>query len=271
FDLLLSQSFDFYLPGILPNSIIYIQSAVMARSRIASSFDLVVNGITIGTQNINAAPEGTYTLKGRTDISVFDINSSLLSMPDNKLILELNYDKPTEDNRSAGYLNYFTILCERQLKLYTNYTFFRSPKAVSNPYVTYELLPQGKNVHIWEISDPLVPRIIEYELLDEKIKFGAKGGQIVEYVVFNKEELPAPAFSGKINNQNLAGTTPPELLIVTHSDFLSEADRLADFRETNDGLSVKVVTVEQIYNEFSSGSQDVTAIRDYVKYLYEMA
>ena len=59
-----------------------------------------------------------------------------------------------------------------------------------------------------------------------------------------------------------------DYLIVSHPTFLEQANRLATFHETK-GLNVEVVSPQQIYNEFSSGSQDVSAIRDFAKMLYE--
>jgi hypothetical protein len=43
---------------------------------------------------------------------------------------------------------------------------------------------------------------------------------------------------------------------------------LADFHRSNSGLVVRVVTLEKIYHEFSSGKQDVAAIRNLIKYVY---
>ena len=68
--------------------------------------------------------------------------------------------------------------------------------------------------------------------------------------------------------QNLHGLSVPDLLIVTHSLFLDQALQLAAFRSQHDEIEVAVVTTDEVYNEFSSGRQDVTAIRDLVKYLY---
>ena len=59
------------------------------------------------------------------------------------------------------------------------------------------------------------------------------------------------------------------MLIVTHPDFLSEANRLADHHRLADGMTVVVATNQEIYNEFSSGSPDVSAIRNFVKMLYQ--
>ncbi|MEQ9288076.1 MAG: C25 family cysteine peptidase, partial [Cyclobacteriaceae bacterium] len=37
----------------------------------------------------------------------------------------------------------------------------------------------------------------------------------------------------------------------------------------NDGLSVAVVTTNQVYNEFSSGRQDISAIRNFIRYVWQ--
>ena len=55
---------------------------------------------------------------------------------------------------------------------------------------------------------------------------------------------------------------------MTHKSLLDQANQLADFHRQR-GLSVTVSSTEQIFDEFSSGSQDVTAIRDYAKLLYD--
>ncbi|MGB1502065.1 MAG: type IX secretion system sortase PorU, partial [Flavobacteriaceae bacterium] len=38
----------------------------------------------------------------------------------------------------------------------------------------------------------------------------------------------------------------------------------------NSGLTAKVVNLDEIYNEFSSGSRDITGIRDFIKHVYEL-
>lgn len=74
-------------------------------------------------------------------------------------------------------------------------------------------------------------------------------------------------YVGRVENQNLRALKDIDYAIVTHPDFLSEAARLANFRKQNDGINVAVVTTQQVYNEFSSGAQDVSAIRDFFKHL----
>jgi hypothetical protein len=61
------------------------------------------------------------------------------------------------------------------------------------------------------------------------------------------------------------------MIIITHPDFLQQADLLGEFHRTKDNLSVLVVTTHQVYNEFSSGAPDVSAIRDFARMLYRKA
>jgi hypothetical protein len=50
---------------------------------------------------------------------------------------------------------------------------------------------------------------------------------------------------------------------------MEQAVRLATMHNQDDDLSTAIVTPEAIYNEFSSGSQDVSAIRDFMKMFYD--
>ena len=96
-----------------------------------------------------------------------------------------------------------------------------------------------------------------------------------EFVVLNLDyDYPRPIIDsgekgvGMISNQNLHGMNPPNYIIIAPDAFKSQADRLADFHRNHNGLRVEVVSPEQIYNEFSSGTPDVTAIRDFLRYQY---
>lgn len=65
------------------------------------------------------------------------------------------------------------------------------------------------------------------------------------------------------------GARKDRLLIIAPPKFLNIADSLASAHKRYNGLGVSVVTPEQIYNEFSCGSPDPSAIRAFVKNTYE--
>ncbi len=89
-----------------------------------------------------------------------------------------------------------------------------------------------------------------------------------EFIVFNESAAYTEIdYAGKVANQNIRSLNNIDYVIVTHPNFLPEATRLANFRIQNDGVKVAVVTTDQIYNDFSSGAQDISAIRDFFKHL----
>ena len=92
-----------------------------------------------------------------------------------------------------------------------------------------------------------------------------------QFISFSGLLYYSPTLDGKIDNQNLHGLPQTDMVIVAHPDFMSAALRLAQFHRDHDKLTVQVVTPQQIYNEFSSGKQDVSAIRDFMKMFYDRA
>jgi hypothetical protein len=97
-----------------------------------------------------------------------------------------------------------------------------------------------------------------------------------EYVALNPSgNFPKPDITdtggelGIVENQDLHSTGSHQMLIVTHPLFQEAADSVAAFHRNKDNLQVVVATTRQVYNEFSSGAPDVSAIRDFAKMIYD--
>lgn len=82
-------------------------------------------------------------------------------------------------------------------------------------------------------------------------------------------KFPDAVICGEIANQNLHGDPVPEMVIITTADLVASAERLADLHRAHDGLDVKVIAQEKIFNEFSSGSRAAMGYRRYLKMLYD--
>ena len=61
------------------------------------------------------------------------------------------------------------------------------------------------------------------------------------------------------------------IIIPTSQKWLSQAERIKTLHETNDGLIVRIIPADELYNEFSSGTPDANAYRRYLKMLYDRA
>jgi hypothetical protein len=83
-----------------------------------------------------------------------------------------------------------------------------------------------------------------------------------EFTAFKSSAAFDPGFVGRIDNQDLSALKNVDYLMITQPAYMSQAQRLATFHESK--YKVQVVDVNQIYNEFSSGSKDITAIRDFI-------
>ena len=75
-------------------------------------------------------------------------------------------------------------------------------------------------------------------------------GGTFRFVSFDGTGLLKPVDEGGVSNQNIAGITPPDMVIIAHPAFWSAANKLAQHRRDHDKLTVEVIAPQTIYNEF---------------------
>ena len=85
--------------------------------------------------------------------------------------------------------------------------------------------------------------------------------------------FPTPQYVYHITNQDHHADTPVDMVIIipTSQKLLSEAERIKELHEKKDGLRVRIVPADELYNEFSSGTPDANAYRRYLKMFYDKA
>lgn len=258
--------FVFDTEGLRPNSEIVINSAVMARANQVSKFQISTAGQMIGEQSINPVTNQNYDFKGRDAENTFRFASSLLINP-NQIALKLTY--VANGNNGTGYLNYLNLNFQRILKLYGTQTIFQNLKSLQHPFTSFTIQEMTSEAKVWDISNPILPKLQEGILSSNQFSFTSATSTLRKFVVWKGQNFPLPIPLYSITNQNLHGLSVPNLVIVTPPAFRAQAQRLADFRESHDGLTVAVVSTEEVYNEFASGKRDITAIRDFMRMLYQ--
>ena len=267
-----AKDFVFEMPGIAPNTPATIEVSTLSFNSFDnnSTFDISVDGSAIGQQNFAGVTSYIYGLKGVDQLNNFEFNTSILGA-DNKVTVNLRFN-PSANLESTGYLDYLFLTVPRRLAMFDDQIQFRSVSSLSQPSSTFQISDFPDQARIWDISDPLHPKeqLFDFDAGSNRASFGAATDGLKEFIAFNGNYL-SPIFHGPIKNQNLHSGEVTDMVIISHPDFVMEAERLAAFRQDHDGLSVKVVTIGQVYNEFSSGAQDVTAIRDYMKHLYDQS
>jgi len=268
FDLIPEREFEFDIPGISSTGSTELVASVVGQAFGPAEFQLSLNGHDLGILPIETIPSGTYTLKGVNATDTFSVENQLLDLTIDQLRVTLNFQRNSTE-RSLGFLNFLFGVSERVLAVYDGQTQFRSRKSLNNSFSTFSVEGFRDDTRIWDITDSYNPISQIFDRLSTAGEFGFNSSTLREFIAFHEKETQAPIFDGKVPNQNLRGNGVSNLVIVTHPSLLNAAMRLANFRTAHDKLSVKVVTTEEVYNEFSSGRQDVTAIRDYMKFLYD--
>lgn len=254
------KNYEFNFPGLLTTDTARMRTVFGGRSDRTSTLRVTVNNNTweasVSGTNLGD-PESTYARE--MNITGFFIPGS------EKVVVNLLYPTTRQD-QSEGYLDFIDVQVRRNLALYGEQTAFRSLRAIGQAGITYEV-EGGANHVIWDITNPLLPVQPLKLNNDSKASINAPGG-LREYVVFDaSKKLNTPDAFGIVPNQNLHGMDVPEMVIV-YDDFKEAAERLAAHRRSNDGLSVTLVSLGQIMNEFGAGKREPAAIRDFARMLY---
>ncbi len=194
------------------------------------------------------------------------------TLPDSRSVLKLKFT-PTATT-SIGYLDYFEIKYQKQLKAFDDNLVFFSKDTSS--VIEYDLFGfNSTNIRVFDISDFSNVKLISNPLMQSGGEFRFQvseiSGKVSKYFAVANDKFKTPVNPVEITNQNLHGFSDGgKLIIIYHKNLKEQALRLKDHRENNSKLKISTIAVDvnEIYNEFSGGLLDITAIRDYIKYAY---
>jgi peptidase C25-like protein len=256
--------FDLEVNNVAPGLEVSLMVSAMAQSFNSSSMDLSLNDQEVGELSFSPIPNARYTVKGSETTKSFLFSSDQIT-PSSKLKFVFNRNGSSS---AIAYLNNFLLDIPSKTILENDQLSFRSIASLQNPISQFHLENLLNESKVWNVSNPVHPRNQEINLINDLGTFGDFSNDLQEYVLFNPSQVNLVDSYEAIENQNLHEISTPEFLIITTGLFQQSALRLADFRRINDGLSSEVINVNKIYNEFSSGRQDISAIRDFIRHLY---
>lgn len=264
-----TDSLPFYFPNIVKKEPVKCQ--VFAAGRKASGvqstyFKYGYNGRTLKSSYVQSCYD-TYVY-AEYNICNFDI---VAVSPNVRLTYSLN----SPSNVSEGYIDKICMTARAGL-IYSGkeQLHFRDSRSMSAQFAEFCLNSNGTDVRILDVTAPTSPEMVNVAKSGSVLTFTVEtNGMNKEFVAFDVKNLSAPIVSGNdlgsVDNQNLHGESVPDMLIVTYPDFWSQAEELAEMHRVQDGFDVKIVTPQQVYNEFSNGAPDVSAIRNYARFLYK--
>jgi len=260
-----TQTFSFNLGSSV--SSVYCTVSFAGSSANASLyclFSAAVNGNNIGTGTLNATPSSLDDVMSVTNVAgQVACNSSTATV-------SVNY-QPL-DPTGLGYLYYIEVNARPSLSMTGDQMNFRDWQSVGSGNVAnYQLQSANGNTSVWDVTYPQQPVIMNGSLSGSTYSFTQDASMLHEFAAMNSTNLYTPVYSGMVANQNLHGLGQSDFIIVTYPDFLAQAQQLAAYHQAHDNMRVAVATTAQVYNEFSSGAQDISAIRDFAKMFYDRA
>jgi len=261
YDFVTSYTFDFNFPHIIKTKKAYLRAVFASKAFSSNWFLISTNGRLQKTLHMPITGNSGYDVgKGGSTQFEFDPTADKISV---KTVFQRS------SSSSVGYLDYIDINVQRQLIFDGGQMEFRNIFSSGN--IARYHLQTSDDVVVWDVSHPLAPKRVKLQQTSGGITFNTNIASYKAFVVFDGSKFYSPEFVEEVGNQNLHAVKNIDYLIVAYPNFLSEARRLADFHRKKDGMVVYVTTPQKIYNEFSSGTHDITAIRDFVKHIYDQS
>ncbi|MCL4538376.1 MAG: type IX secretion system sortase PorU [Bacteroidetes bacterium] len=260
------------LYGLDPSRRIEYRVALISRSDYGTSnyFDIYENatGVTLGT-----VQGGTVNFNDDTGLFAYALPVKTYygtgNLPDDRSVLKIAYSATSAS--SVGYIDWVEIQYHRYFQSVGDVLNFYAPDTNATEY--YSVTGFSSNsVQVFDVSNfANVEKVSPDSVSNGAVYFGTRttSGTRRQFYAVGANGYLTVARISPVENSNLHGELAgADLIIVTAPQFKQQADELASWKQSHDGLKTLVATTTDIYNEFGCGMPDPTAIRDFLKYEY---
>lgn len=252
-----------FLSGLTAGDIFY---------RISVAHSASTQGQFVVTETDNALMTlPLYAVNGDYDAAYAITQTGVLqanSVRNSQSVLKFVYQNSTGSLSASGYIDYFEIHYPRTFNASGGELEFFSDPA-TNGVTQYTANGFSSEIFGFDVTDRAHPKLLANQ---------ANTGGIFSFKTVLSQNFPTRFFlSSNLKTPTLLQTDVANLhtdfpavdaIVVTDKDLLTSANEFKTYRESQNELSVGVVTTEQIYNEFNGGTQDPGAIRDFLAYMY---
>lgn len=179
-------------------------------------------------------------------------------------------------NASAlAWLNYIEITTPSELVMTGSYMGIRSlvNRNTTNP-VRFLLRNTTASTQIWDVTDLAAIQRMPTTMVDDQLAWvGTQADGVHEYIAVNTDgtKFVQAEVVGEVKNQNLHALSNIDYIIICPEGYEDVSEDLAKAHEAKQAITYAIVTDQQVYNEFSSGTPDATAYRWLMKMLYDRA
>jgi len=272
FDFETNKNFEFEFDNIITTKPIDLKVYTAAVSEIPTSMSLKVNNLDIDNFNYQSINDPILASEDYFNNQILVSNS----------LINVTLDYNNNGNPSSyAYLDYISIEATCGLSFNGSQLIFYNNEVENlNGVGKYVISNASSLDEVWNVKDISNITHKQNTNLDSNFSLKSYLGIGSKYIAFSRSQLLSPVSNstGVLVNQNLKNSIfisdnndfeDIDYLIVTSEEMLSQANRLAEINRNVNNLNVKVVDLKTIYNEFNSSNADISAIRNFVKYVYD--
>ncbi len=249
------------------NSTINFNLSGVDFSSVNSSLDLTLQGVTTVPHNvkvsINNIEVGTITGNNfNSMVKRFNFLTSVLREGANSLqLISLN---PSSSGDVTAFDSMKVNFARRYRAEQNRISFY-----VPNYKASYVENFTSPNIRVFDTTNPDAPVLISGLSVEQtggtyRVLLPANRGRVM-YAVADSGFSTAASVSKNLPSTLSTTANNGELVIITHKDFSAQAEEWATYRRAQ-GLSVKVVDIDDVFDEFNYGILNPDSIRSFLQY-----
>mgnify|MGYP001197364903 CR=1 FL=1 len=270
FDFESNKTFSFTFDNLIVSDPINFKVSAAATSEVSTSMSININGSNNSTLYFGSIGDPILASGANYNSEIYS-NSSAINV-------SLNYNN-SGNPASTAFLDYISLEATCDLIYEGEQLIFYNNNINSFPSVVEYQIGSNQNIYnIWDVSDTYNISEVSNSI-ENNFSFKSIFSSENKFIAFSESNLLTPTSESNsfIDNQNIKQTifsnsqgnpSAPDYVIIARQDMLLQAERLAQINREKNNLNVKVVELQKIYNEFGSGNQDISAIRNFIRYIY---
>lgn len=257
------KSFDvtFNVPDIdlTEEAIVYLNLAAVSNR--TSQSNIYINGDFYKSVSYGLASGHTAGVAGRATITYTPVGE--------RNNVSISYKGNSDVDKM--WVEQIVFCAYKKLTANDGIVYFRDPRTSTPDIYRYDIQGGDSKMIVWDITHPTNTQQIPTQTTGDGISFRRNPVEMEEFVAFDPQsnKFVKAEFVENVKNQDLHACKGYDAIIITPQEFISEAQRLAALHEEHDNISSLIVTPTEIFNEFSSGTPDASAIRWFLKMFYD--
>ncbi|MCR5050442.1 MAG: type IX secretion system sortase PorU, partial [Paludibacteraceae bacterium] len=262
-----TRTFSFATPNAIEGRQSMLTASLAAKSTKRSTFYVKLNSKTEMDSTSEIPADKPWIMANTCTISMTSSSKT------NQQQVAITYHDSVVS--SLGWLDYIELVTPCLLTMNGDWMGIRTDvNYKSSEPVRFHLIGATGSTQIWDVTDLGNIRKMPATLNGNELQWtGTQADGIHEYIAVNPlgNRFVSATIVGNVANQNLHALKDIDYVIICPDSMMEISRDLAQAHQDKEGITWAVVSAQQVYNEFSSGTPDATAYRWLMKMLYDRA